>query len=107
LSETEMHYNANNSYFASASLRNAVGAVRFGRFTERQKFTIERQAKKAEELGLKSRYWDTPSWPVSWRNIIWECLVELGVDFLNVDDLIAAALWDWKRCVVGGLNLCA
>ena len=61
---------------------------------------------RAKELGLKSRYWSTPAWPVGWRNRVWESLMELGADVLNVDDLTAAARWDWQMCVVAGINIC-
>lgn len=106
LSEPDAPYNSNNSYYASSSLGNAVGWISFGHLTGVQKDKVMEQTKKAEELGLKSRYWDTPAWPVSWRNRMWETLMGLGADMLNVDDLIAAARWDWNLCVVGGLVLC-
>jgi hypothetical protein len=99
-------YNSNNSYYASASLGEAVGRVAFRGISTEQKSKIEKQVQKAHELGLKSRYWDTPSWPVGFRNKIWGTLVELGASVLNVDDLTAAARWDWQMCVVGGLNIC-
>lgn len=99
-------YNSTNSYLASVSLKKAVGTVHGGKLSDQQKATIETQVKLAESHGLKSRYWDTPSWPVSWRNRVWEGLVNLGVGYLNVDDLTAASRWDWNMCVVGGLVLC-
>lgn len=74
--------------------------------TEGQNEKVKGQVVKANDLGLKSRYWGTVSWPVGWRNRVWEQLVELGVGILNVDDLTAAARWDWEMCVVGGVNIC-
>lgn len=106
LSEHNTPYNSNNSYYASTSLGNAVGMATFGRLTAGQKDTVEKQTKKAEELGLKSRYWDTLVWPVSWRNRMWEVLLELGANMLNVDDLTAAARWDWHLCVIAGVAMC-
>ncbi|KAG9232762.1 hypothetical protein BJ875DRAFT_513760 [Amylocarpus encephaloides] len=106
ISEQGSPYNRNNSCYASASLGSAVGSVKFGSLTKEQKSKVEDQVQKANEMGLKSRYWDTPSWPVGWRNRIWEALVGLGANVLNVDDVTAATGWDWQMCVVGGLNIC-
>ena len=60
---------------------------------------IREQTEGAEGLGLKSRYWDVPSWPPTWRNHIWRVLVEIsGVGgVLNVDDLVTAAELYWER----------
>ncbi|KAF2435074.1 hypothetical protein EJ08DRAFT_388789 [Tothia fuscella] len=99
-------YNANNSYYASTSLPDAIGKIHHMRLSADQKAQITGQVERAEELGLKSRYWDTPSWPVGWRNRAWQTLIELGADVLNVDDLQAAARWDWQMCVVAGVNIC-
>jgi hypothetical protein len=99
-------YNANNSYYASTSLSNAIGKIGSSGLGADQKAKITRQVQRAGELGLKSRYWDTPAWPISLRNRVWESLIDLGADVLNVDDLTAAAKWDWQMCVVGGINLC-
>ncbi|PQE22454.1 Altered inheritance of mitochondria 6 protein [Rutstroemia sp. NJR-2017a BVV2] len=99
-------YHANNSYYASGSLRRTVGLAAFGHLTAKQEDTVRSQVQLAEELGLKTRYWDTPSWPISFRNKIWSALEELGVRVLNVDDLTAATRWDWRMCVVGGLVIC-
>lgn len=100
-------YNANNSYYASTSLSSSIGRIGSWRgLSAAQKSTIKGQVESARQAGLKSRYWDTPSWPVGWRNRVWENLMELGADVLNVDDLIGAARWDWEMCVVGGVNIC-
>lgn len=99
-------YNTNNSYYASTSLSSAIGRVGSWKLASDQKAKITSQVQRAKELGLKSRYWDTPAWPVGWRNRVWENLMELGADVLNVDDLTAAARWDWQMCVVGGINIC-
>ncbi len=45
----------------------------------------------AHGKGIMLRYWDQPGWPVSTRNGIWRQLKSEGVDFINVDDLEAAA----------------
>ncbi len=89
-------YNTNNSYYASTSLSKAIGRVGSWKLGAGQKATITSQVQRAKELDLKSRYWDTPAWPVGWRNRVWENLMELSAEVLNVDDLIAAARWDWQ-----------
>jgi hypothetical protein len=106
LSDVNTPFHANNSYYASASLQAAVGTVTFPNMKGWQKSRVASQVQRASELGLKSRYWDTPSWPVGWRNQIWSFLVEEGASVLNVDDLTAGARWDWRMCIVGGLNIC-
>jgi hypothetical protein len=107
LSGDDMPYNSNNSYYASASLGEAVGKVFLGGFNDGQKGGITAQVERADDLGLKSRYWDTPAWPVGVRNRVWESLVGLGASVLNVDDLVTGARWDWGMCVVGGLAICS
>jgi hypothetical protein len=106
LSEPNNPYNANNSYYASGSLRKAIGRTSFGHLSDEQKDTIKSQIENSKALGLKSRYWDTPSWPISFRNRIWTALEELGADMLNIDDLTAATRWDWDMCIVGGIAVC-
>ncbi|KAI5867242.1 hypothetical protein GGS23DRAFT_167409 [Durotheca rogersii] len=83
-----------NSFYASTSLFEAVGIV-WGSFSERQLGIIRGQIKGAHRRGLKARYWDTPSWPISVRNEVWRTLIKEGADILNVDDLKAAAETEW------------
>ncbi|KAK4499376.1 hypothetical protein PRZ48_009890 [Zasmidium cellare] len=87
--------NTSTAYDASASLSKALGSSVLGRLSSKQRARMQEQIQEAHEKGLKARYWDTPSWPVSRRNWFWETLVEEGVDVLNVDDLTAAACLDW------------
>lgn len=102
-------YNATNSYYASSSLGAAVGKTWFGRLSSRQLRTVEAQTRLAREFGLKARYWDTPTWPISWRNRVWSDLVRHGIGeggFLNADDVVTASRWDWSWCSVLGVNVC-
>ncbi|EKG16451.1 hypothetical protein MPH_06227 [Macrophomina phaseolina MS6] len=91
-------FNSSNSYYASASFPKAVGRSHWlrGEPTAHQLHLMRGQIQGAKSRGLKPRYWGTPSWPIAMRNKMWEVLVEEGVDFLNVDDLQAAAAWDWS-----------
>ncbi|KAF2006840.1 hypothetical protein P154DRAFT_420942 [Amniculicola lignicola CBS 123094] len=99
-------YTSENSYYASVSLSQAVGHVWFNRLSSKQVDIIKTQIKAAADKGLKSRYWSTPSWPISFRDKIWFTLVSNHVGMLNVDDLAGATRWNWHWCVIAGLRLC-
>jgi hypothetical protein len=101
-SEDEMpvgSYNITNSYYASVSFTKTIGFVWRGHLSPRQMELIRGQIRGAKRRGLKARYWDTPSWPVAMRNHIWHVLMKEGADVLNVDDLKAAAVDQWKARV--------
>lgn len=105
-SVSDATYNYTNSYYASAKLETAIGKLWLNRLSIKQEDTLKKQVKTAEDKGLKSRYWDTPGWPISVRDMLWFKLTELGAGVLNVDDLASATSWNWHRCVVAGLTLC-
>ncbi|KAA8568998.1 hypothetical protein EYC84_007967 [Monilinia fructicola] len=92
-SDTE--FNSLNSYYASVSFNKAVGRIWRGRLSPKQMRIIRGQIRGAHRKGLKARYWDLPSWPIGLRNHVWDVLVKEGVDYLNVDDLRAAARQVW------------
>jgi hypothetical protein len=106
LSEVNNPFTLNNSFYASTSLPAAIGSLAFPVIRAGQKARLASQVEKATAVGLRSRYWDTPSWPVGWRNRVWSSLIEEGVSVLNIDDLWAGARWDWQMCVVGSINIC-
>ncbi|KAI1821557.1 hypothetical protein F4861DRAFT_532861 [Xylaria intraflava] len=83
-------YNMTNSFYASVNFKQAVGFV-WSRLSQKQLRLIRGQIKGAHRRGLKVRYWNTPAWPISLRNKIWDVLEEEGADVLNVDDLEDAA----------------
>jgi hypothetical protein len=56
---------------------------------------IRGQIRGAKRRGLKTRYWDLPSWPLGLRNHVWDVLVREGVDVLNVDDLRGVSKQVW------------
>lgn len=105
-SVSDTTYNHTNSYYASSQLKSAIGKLWLNRLSIKQEDTLKNQIKMAEDKGLRSRYWDTPRWPISVRDMLWFKLTELGVGVLNVDDLTSATSWNWHRCVVAGLTLC-
>ncbi|KAL1637043.1 Altered inheritance of mitochondria protein 6 [Diplodia intermedia] len=92
-------FNSTNSYYASVSFPKSVGRAHWlnGEPTAHQLHLVRGQIRGAKKRGLKPRYWGTPNWPIGIRNRMWEVLVEEGVGFLNVDDLRAAAAWDWEK----------
>ncbi|TVY44982.1 Altered inheritance of mitochondria protein-like protein [Lachnellula subtilissima] len=52
---------------------------------------LRTQVKVAHDKGIKLRYWDQPAWPLSTRDAVWRLLRTEGVDFINADDVAAAA----------------
>ena len=102
-------YNISNSYFASTSLKKHIGNPRWlgsqSGFSPRQREDISKQINDAMNLGLVSRYWGTPNWPVSTRSYVWSRLVDYGVGILNVDDLGVAARWDWSNSLLSYCGL--
>lgn len=99
-------YTKANSYYASVSLSKAVGKVLFG-LTSSQLQTIEKQVGAADNIGLLSRYWDTPSWPLNVRNGVWKQLIRKMVGVLNVDELWTVSARDWRVCWSVGWGICA
>ncbi|KAK0778118.1 Altered inheritance of mitochondria protein 6 [Friedmanniomyces endolithicus] len=89
-------FNTTNSYYASASFAKTLGFVWRGHLSPRQMDILRGHIRGAKHRGLKARYWDTPSWPVGLRNHVWHVLMKEGAEVLNVDDLQAAAVDQWK-----------
>jgi hypothetical protein len=106
LSSSDIIYNTTNSFYASAPLSGAVGKLWFNTLSSSQISTIKGQVEAAEEKGLKSRYWDTPAWPIGRRDEVWREVMRAGAGILNVDDLVSATRWNWGWCVVAGIALC-
>ncbi|EEP75546.1 conserved hypothetical protein [Uncinocarpus reesii 1704] len=90
-------YDFTNSYYASVSFRKSIGFPWRFQLSDTQRNLVKSQIKAAHDRGLKVRYWNTPSWPRSLRNLIWTDLIREGVDILNVDDLKGATKTDWSR----------
>ncbi|PVH78938.1 hypothetical protein DL98DRAFT_572859 [Cadophora sp. DSE1049] len=102
-------YNTSNSYYASTSLTHLFGGkskIPYSGLSKKQMIVIKQQIDRAASLGLVSRYWDIPSWPVSRRMAVWKQLEELGVGMSNVDEIEEAARWNWRWCDILGLQLC-
>ncbi|KAL8722272.1 MAG: hypothetical protein Q9225_001219 [Loekoesia sp. 1 TL-2023] len=109
-------YNESNSFYASAPLSSSVGKVWFGALNWKQLDVVDEHTRKAADLGLRARYWETTSWPVAWRNRVWRDLVRSGIGkeargretrgVINADDVFVASRWDWDWCSVWGINVC-
>lgn len=92
--EAEQTCTNKTAYYASASFKTTIGSVITG-FSPSQLSTLRTQIATAARFGLKSRYWDTPDWPVAYRDYVWSVLEREGVGVLNVDDLDGFARGDW------------
>jgi hypothetical protein len=102
-------YNVSNSYYTSTSLTGIVGGlskIPHSGLTRDQMKAVKAQIDQATNLGLVSRYWDIPGWPVDTMTKIWDQLEQAGVGMLNVDAISVAANWNWRWCNLLGLRLC-
>ncbi|KAL8951491.1 MAG: hypothetical protein Q9222_002545 [Ikaeria aurantiellina] len=88
-------YQLENSFYASVSMKDAIGAPWLGVLSPAQVNVLRGQIQAAKQRGLKARYWDTPGWPIGLRNHIWDVLQKEGVGMLNVDELTDASKRDW------------
>lgn len=80
------------SPIASTDFKAVVGDVASDEdpvLDDKQLSSIRDQIRVAKERGVGARYWDTPSWPIRKRDLVWRALIEEGVALLNVDDLDA------------------
>ncbi|CDK29396.1 unnamed protein product [Kuraishia capsulata CBS 1993] len=98
--EADLYPARNVSIFASCSLEQITGLKNkpwnyVHGITEDDLEKVSSTLARAHEIGLQTRIWDTPAWPLYVRNGVWRQLIESGADYLNVDDLKAATgeLW--------------
>lgn len=81
------------SPIASASFLEQFGVVRniSQPFNSTQMALLRQQIGAAHARGIKVRYYELPSWPITLRDEVWRILWDEGVDLINADDLAAAA----------------
>jgi len=79
------------SPIASTDYEVAVGWSGIGTINSTQLTAIQQFVADAHALGIRARFWDTPGWPIHARNNVWQTLIDNGADWLNADDLEAAA----------------
>ena len=84
-------FDATISPLASTDWETAIGWSGIGNISEGQLANLTQFVRDAHALGIKARFWDTPEWPIFARNAVWNVLAENGADWLNADDLEAAA----------------
>ena len=92
----DSHFDSTNSFYASTNFKKSVGRIWWGHLSHKQRELIRGQIKGAHERGLKVRYWGAPTWPIALRNKVWWDLVDMGVDYINGDDLAAMTKIDWS-----------
>jgi len=81
-------YNNTVSLLASVDFGSTVGLGWMIPSIGRQR--IRRLVQAAHAKGIQARFWNTPITPTWVRNYIWQMLLDEGVDWLNVDDLLGA-----------------
>lgn len=79
------------SPIASADYASAVGWNGIGTIPNDTLANLKKFIDDAHALGIKTRFYDTPGWPLSARNNVWKVLLDSGTDWLNADDLEAAS----------------
>jgi hypothetical protein len=84
-------WNNTVSPIASTSYAANIGWNGLGEISEGQLANLTRLINDAHARGIQARFWETPGWPEYAREKVWKVLIENGADFLNADDLAAAA----------------
>ncbi|KAI0815115.1 hypothetical protein BC629DRAFT_1588792 [Irpex lacteus] len=79
------------SPLASDDYEVAIGWNGIGNISDAQVGNITKFVGDAHSRGILARFWDTPGWPIHARDNVWRVLLENGADWLNADDLEAAA----------------
>lgn len=78
------------SPLASTSLRTSIGWTGIMAASNTQLSNMTSLIEQAHSQGLAVRFWDNPTWPIFARNRVWRTFIDLGVDYINADDLDAA-----------------
>lgn len=84
-------WNVTLSPIASTDYGSSVGWDGITNITDTQRGAILKLVNDAHTRGIRARFWDTPGWPIYARSNIWRELLDDGADWLNADDLPAAA----------------
>ena len=91
LGTTLINVTSDVSPIASAQFSRYIGEIVGTTFNDTQIGILKQHLEIAKSRGIAGRYWDTPAWPISTRNAVWQTLIEEGVGLLNADDLDEAA----------------
>lgn len=86
-------YDQSNSYLASASFAREIGTVRNPRKppSAEQLKKMRRQVEEAHRHGLKVRYFKAPVPSERTKFLLWNTMLDQGVDLLNTDDVKGAS----------------
>ncbi|KAK9243506.1 hypothetical protein V1506DRAFT_544216 [Lipomyces tetrasporus] len=77
---------------ASGSLQSVVETpIGPDGLTKTQYNKIKKLVDGAHDMGILTRFWEVPWWPVAKRNALYRQLLEIGSDLLNADDLAEAS----------------
>ena len=76
---------------ASADWEVAIGWHGIGNISDNQLANLVKFVGDAHSRGIMARFFDTPGWPIQVRHAVWEVMLNNGADWLNADDLEAAA----------------
>ncbi|GAA6018465.1 hypothetical protein JCM10207_000903 [Rhodosporidiobolus poonsookiae] len=87
----EYDWNTTLALMASSSFSSATAWTGRSPINETQQAALSAVLAGAQSRGFKTRLWSAPRWPVFVRERVWTALLEAGVDWLDVDDIEAAA----------------
>ncbi|KAG0665571.1 Altered inheritance of mitochondria protein 6 [Rhodotorula mucilaginosa] len=80
-----------NSMLASTSYRKMAGWGNSFDVDGEMAAEIKTLVQISRDKGIPSRFWETPGWPGFARDKVWEAMLDLGVDWINADNLKAAS----------------
>ncbi|GAA5880885.1 hypothetical protein JCM3774_003231 [Rhodotorula dairenensis] len=76
---------------ASTSFASATEWTGRNEITPDERSTLSDLITLAQKKGFETRLWSPPRWPTYARDRVWRALWDLGIDWLDADDLEAAA----------------
>ncbi|GAA6031018.1 hypothetical protein JCM8097_003963 [Rhodosporidiobolus ruineniae] len=84
-------WNASLALMASTSYSSATSWTGRPPINQTEEDGLRKLIEGAQAHGFKTRLWSSPRWPTYVRDRVWRTLFELGTDWLDVDDIEAAA----------------
>ncbi|GAA6060917.1 hypothetical protein JCM10212_003951 [Sporobolomyces blumeae] len=87
----EYGWNATLAPMASTSFSSATNWTGRDPISSSQRAHLSHLVESAHARGFKTRLWSSPRWPTFVRDRVWTTLFELETDYLDADDIEAAA----------------
>ncbi|GAA6054698.1 hypothetical protein NBRC10513_003532 [Rhodotorula toruloides] len=84
-------WNSTLAPMASASFASATSWDGRRAIATTEETALSQLLQTAQKRGFKTRLWSTPRWPTHVRDRVWRTLYDLGTDWLDADDIEAAA----------------